>query len=415
MLPHALIRAISRSSHLARPLAVLTLAALVSSACDKVPLVAPAGTVITLVPATNVLPINGNTDIVAVLIENGSTSTGTGTGASTASAGTPVHNGTVVTFTTSLGRIEPAEARTHNGRVTVKLTADGRSGRAVVTAFSGGAKQTVEVVIGAAAAERVLVTATPTLLPSIGGTSTVTARVEDASGNPLAGVPVAFTTSAGTLSAVSALTGDGGAATVTLSTTTAAKVTATAGGKAGTVDLTLRTAATINLTTPAQAITVGAPVFFTIEPGAGATLRDVVLNFGDGRVESIGTLSSSTVRSHFFESEGIFVVRVTAADVDGAPLSDSGSVAVTGFTFNLSVSPAGAQSLGTVLTFSLTGLPAGVPISRVEWDFGNGVTRTSQGTSTTYEFPARGTWTVRATLVPEYGPSRSVTVVVSVT
>jgi hypothetical protein len=59
---------------------LLTLAGVGSAACDKVPLVAPAGTVITLVSSTNVLPINGSTDLVAVLIESGTASTGTGTG-----------------------------------------------------------------------------------------------------------------------------------------------------------------------------------------------------------------------------------------------------------------------------------------------------------------------------------------------
>ena len=54
-------------------LGLLTLAPLVLVACDKVPLLAPAGTVITLVSTSNTLPINGSTDVVAVLIENGST------------------------------------------------------------------------------------------------------------------------------------------------------------------------------------------------------------------------------------------------------------------------------------------------------------------------------------------------------
>src|SRR5260221_4426796 len=74
-------------------------------ACNKVPLTAPSGTVITLISSTNVLPVNGSTDITAVLIESGSTTTSTAT-TGVAGAGTPVHNGTLVTFTTSLGKIE---------------------------------------------------------------------------------------------------------------------------------------------------------------------------------------------------------------------------------------------------------------------------------------------------------------------
>src|SRR5262245_47156670 len=93
-----------------------------SSACDKVPLLAPTGTVITLFPAATTVPIDGQVEIVATVIENGTTATppsGGGTGGGGASggsgftsssntgAGTPVQNGTVVTFTTTLGRIEP--------------------------------------------------------------------------------------------------------------------------------------------------------------------------------------------------------------------------------------------------------------------------------------------------------------------
>src|ERR1051326_4626781 len=103
---------------------------LVPAACTKMPLVAPSGTVITLISTTNSLPVNGSADIIAVLIENGSTSTTTTTppttpGGTTTStptgttgAGNPVHNGTVVSFTTTLGRVEPAEAKTTAGQVT---------------------------------------------------------------------------------------------------------------------------------------------------------------------------------------------------------------------------------------------------------------------------------------------------------
>jgi len=395
---------------------LLTMAGVGLAACDKVPLVAPAGTVITLVSSTNVLPINGSTDVIAVLIENGTTSsgTGTGTGTTTASSGTAVHNGTVVSFTTSLGKIEPAEARTTNGRVTVKLTADGRSGKATITAFSGSAKQTLEVVIGAAAAERVLVTASPTSVPAIGGTTAVQARVEDASGNPLLGVPVAFTTTAGTLSAVSALTNESGIATTSLSTNAPAKVTATAGGKAGTADITVRTAATVQLGLPTGSVTVGAPVTFTVTPAAGTTLSNVVVNFGDGSTQPLGTITSASSAAHYFEDEQIFLIRVTATDADGSPVTASGSIAVTGFNITATASNANGP-LGTMITFSVPGLPTNVPIDSIEWRFGNGTSRTTNSTSTTYEYPQRGAYTVIVTVHPVYGPSRTTTISVSVT
>lgn len=394
-------------------LGLLTIGGIASAACDKVPLVAPAGTVITLISTTNVLPINGSTDVIAVLIESGTTSTGTG-GATGGSAGTAVHNGTLVTFTTSLGRIEPAEARTTNGRVTVKLTADGRSGKAVITAFSGSATKTLEVTIGAAAAERVLVTANPTSLPSIGGTSTISARVEDASGNPLLGVPVAFTTTSGTLSPVSAVTNDAGLASTTLVTNAAATVTATAGGKAGTAALTLRSAATLTLGVPSGTTFVGAPVTVTVTPSSGAVISNVVVNFDDGNVANLGTISSVSSAANAYDSEGIFVVRATGRDADGAAVGASGSLAIIGFSITAAASPS-AGPLGTVTSFSVSGVPTTVPVHHVDWDFGNGQTRTTNSLTTSHEYTQRGKYVVRVTVHFSEGPPRSATIEVSIT
>lgn len=381
-----------------------------SASCEKMPLLAPAGTVITLVSAANFLPVNGSTDVVAVLIENGTTSTGTGPGATTgASAGTPVHNGTLVSFTTSLGRIEPAEARTTNGRVTVKLVADGRSGTATVTAYSGSARQTVEVVVGAAAAERVQVTATPTSVPAAGGTAAITARVEDASGNPIVGIPVAFTTTAGTLSAASAVTGDAGIAITSLSTTAAATVTASSGGKTGSAAITVRAPSQVTLTIPAGQLVVGAPVSFTVTPSAGATLSNVVVQFGDGRSQSLGTLTGPSSVAHVYGGEAIYLVRVTATDPDGSPVTASGSLAIIGFNITASASPS-TGPLGSVVSLAVLGVPANVSIDSVEWQFGNGITRTTNSTQTSYDYPQRGSYTVLVTVWPVVGPARTASV-----
>lgn len=395
-------------------LGLLTIGGIASAACDKVPLVAPAGTVITLVTTTNVLPLNGSTDVVAVLIENGTTSTGTGGATSAGSAGTAVHNGTLVTFTTSLGRIEPAEARTTNGRVTVKLIADGRSGKATVTAFSGSATKTIDITIGAAAAERVLVTANPTTLPSIGGTSTISARVEDTSGNPLLGVPVAFTTTAGTLTPVSAVTNEAGLASTSLSTTTAATVTATAGGKTGTAALTLRSAATLTLTVPTGTTFVGSPVAVTVAPSSGATISNVVVNFDDGNLVNLGTISSQSSAINSYDDEGVFVVRATGRDADGASVSAAGSLAVVGFAITASAFPS-VGPLGTVTSFTVSGVPTTVPVHHVDWDFGNGQKRTTNSLTTSHEYSQRGRYVVTVTVHFSEGPPRTATIEVSIT
>lgn len=391
---------------------LLTMAGVGLASCEKVPLVAPAGTVITLVSATNVLPINGSTDLVAVLIENGTTGTGTGTGATTASSGTAVHNGTVVSFTTSLGKIEPAEARTNNGRVTVKLTADGRSGRATITAFSGSAKQTLEVVIGAAAAERVALTASPTLLGANGGTSTISARVEDVNGNPLFGVPVVFTTTAGTLSSSSGLTNDAGVATTQLSTTAAATVTASAGGKTGTAAITLKARSGVTVSAP-TGVFVGAPATFQITVAAGSDFSNVSIQYGDGRSDDLGALSASTTKSYTYDDADTYTVRVVGIDRDGVISTHETSVAIASYSPSVTCSPS-SGALGFVTTCTVTGVPTTVEIDRYEWRFEDERTVSNGGPSQSHAFRARGERTVTVTIVPREGRSYTRSAIVQV-
>lgn len=400
------------TGRLGRAIGAASLVALVAMACDKVPLTAPAGTIITLVSSTNVLPINGSADVVAVLIENGTTGSGTG---ATGSAGTPVHNGTLVTFTTSLGRIEPAEAKTTNGRVTVTLKADGRSGTATITAFSGSASETLEVKIGAAAAERVSVVASPTSVPANGGTATITARVEDVSGNPLSGVPVTFSTTTGTLSTQSALTNETGFATTALSTTTAAKVTASSGGKSSTVDVTVRSRSTIAVTMPATSpLVAGAPASFTVTPGAGVAMRDVTIDFGDGESLDLGSISSPTTVVHFYTDDGIFQVEVRGEDVDGGVAIAGGSVAVVPLSFSVTTSDT-SQPVDTIFTFTVTELPATVPIDRIIWNFGDGQVQTTTSKTITHAYQIAGLKTITVTVYPLHGDPKSATLQVVVT
>src|SRR5918994_95000 len=196
-----------------------------ASACDKMPLLAPGGTVITIFPASTTVSLNGEIEIVATVIENGTTSTppttptpptngggttnppATPTTTATSGAGTPVQNGTLVSFTTTIGRVEPREARTQNGEVRVRFVAGGQSGTAIITAYSGGASGRLENFRGGtAAAQRVVVTATPQTLGPAGGTTEVQARVEDTTGQGLAGVPVHFTADTGQLNPSTATT-----------------------------------------------------------------------------------------------------------------------------------------------------------------------------------------------------------------
>src|SRR5687767_12978805 len=209
-------------------------------ACDRVPLISPTGSTISLSADRTVLPLNGQTTVRAVVTE---------------SAGTPVHNGTMVTFNPSIGRTEPVEAQTVNGIATVNFLAGTVSGTGFIHAFSGGARTGsgntssggIEVRIGAAAAGGISVSATHSSISQSGGTVTISALVMDPSNNPLPGVSVLFTATAGTLSATTALSDANGIARTQLSTTQTTTVTATAGTARGEVQVLASTAPAITL------------------------------------------------------------------------------------------------------------------------------------------------------------------------
>jgi PKD domain len=222
---------------------LVVLSALAAAACEKSPLLAPTGSSITLTSATTALPANGSATIMAQVLE---------------AAGTPPHSGTRVSFTTTLGTIDPPESSTDSsGRATVTFRANGASGIAIISANSGGAStsatggtgnsggsngsngggttttptgdRSLRIAVGTAAVGRVLATANPAVLPTTGGVATIVANVVDINGNALSAAAVTFTTTAGTLSAASVNTDASGNASVSLTTSQTATVTATVG------------------------------------------------------------------------------------------------------------------------------------------------------------------------------------------
>src|SRR5262245_10242219 len=197
--------------------------ALFALSCERVPLLAPAGSVITLTAAETLLPANGTTQLLVQVVE---------------ASGTPPHSGTHITFTTNLGSVRPPEVETDvQGRAVAIFNAGGSNGTATITASSGGASASgvnaVRIAIGAAAVGRVTIDANPGTISANGGSSTITSFVFDSNGNPLAGVSVTFTTDAGTVSPSVVSADSSGRSQSTLTTNRTARVTASAGNLGG--------------------------------------------------------------------------------------------------------------------------------------------------------------------------------------
>ena len=174
-----------------------------ASACDKVPLLAPQASTITVSSNSSVVQANGTAEIRATVLEP---------------SGTAVQNGTTVTFTTTLGALSPAEARTTqwcgDGAVRREWSIRNRRSegplrwRSISDAELPVGRRGKPPQCGVQVRQ----------LSSAGGTSTITATVVDASSNPLRGVSVTFATNAGTLTSTVVNTDASGTATTALST-----------------------------------------------------------------------------------------------------------------------------------------------------------------------------------------------------
>lgn len=386
-----------------------------TAACDKVPLTAPTESTITLFSNTTIVPVNGAADITATVVESG---------------GTLVQNGTLVTFTTTIGQIDPGEARTRDGKVTVRLLAGGRSGRAVVRAFSGGITSgDLTVDIGGAAAGRISLTANPTVVPASGGTSSLLAVVFDTDGNRLPGVPVSFTTTAGSIASAVVTSNAAGEAATTITTNRDADVTASAGGASGGTGgsggggngdgngnggggtASAAVTATVKITAaagPAVSITAAGtpsadtPTVFSITatPVAPASIRTITVDFGDGSTPQ--TIGNTTSVAHTYRSSGTFTVTATAEDTNGSRGTGSTIIVVAPsapILVTLTATP-GTTTVGQIVTFraDLTQNPNNVLVESVSWDFGDGNVRPGTGLTTTHSYGASNVYLARVTV-----------------
>ena len=357
------------------------LTALVAVVCDKMPLLAPTEATITLSTTGLVLPVDGSADIIATVSEQ---------------SGTPVHNGTVVTFTSTLGTIEPREGRTNGGKVTVALYTGSRSGTATVSAVSGSARaEDLTIEIGAQVIGTILLTVSPGPIPSTGGTVQLVATVHDTSGNLMPGVPVTFTADAGTLGSSTVITDANGEAQTTLTTDRETAVTANAGGLSASATVGSSTPLNVNLTADQRPATVDEAVVFTATvTGSDTPIASYVWDFGEGTKL---TTSGNEV-THVYSEADTVVVKVSVINTDGI----SGStqirlvVAELQVEISLEVSPPN-PSVGQPVTFTATVTPPTVVVQRYDWLFGDGNSLDNGGRTTIHSYGSTGAFTVRVT------------------
>jgi hypothetical protein len=436
----------------ASPLAAVAVASLsiLAAACQKVPLLAPSGSTITLTVAATALPVNGTAQVVAQVIE---------------ASGTPPHSGTEITFTTSLGTIEPAVSTTDNsGRAVVTFKAGSANGTATITAISGGASvsaaNAVKIAIGSAAVGRVNVSASPATIPAIGGSSTIIANVVDINGNPLTSTLVNFSTTAGSLSSTAVNTDQNGVAQTQLTTSLQATITASVGGQgstgggagagngagagagggaatptppantsgqaSGTVTVNVTAAPTLVITPPTTAPSAGLPAIFSFVITAaaqnGSAVRDVTVSWGDGDVQDLGAISGTQPESHVYTASRTYLVSATLTDASGNTTTSSTSVSVIPVprpSINIQATPGQTGTFTATFTITIT-VPQGIAVQDVTIKFGDGLSQDVGGaptgtiTGVTHQYPAAGVRNVEVDVLDSAGQVTVATVQVTV-
>jgi hypothetical protein len=322
--------------------AALALITLVGAACDKVPLMAPTNSTVTVSASARTLPTGGSTEVSAFVAE---------------SAGTPVQNGTTVRFTTNLGRVDPVEAQTRNGMAITTFFAGDVSGVADIKATSGsigsasGANATttnaIQVVVGAAAVDAVTLRASSGSVPATGGTVELIATVTGTGGSvnttavtggPLSGIPVTFTTSEGTLSSTRVISDTDGQARTQLTTDRTANVTATAGTKTSNqITITRRDpvpSPTVTFTSTGAAPSLAAQLWtfaatVTGLPADGSvTAREFTWDFGD---DTVLTTNSPTASHVYNVPRKVYTVTLRVVLSNGQSITAVNQIITGGF------------------------------------------------------------------------------------
>ena len=382
------------------------LVSLAGISCDRVPLLAPTNSTVSISAQTHVVPVGGTTEVSAMVIE---------------SSGTPVQNGTTVRFTTTLGRVDPVEAQTKNGLAVTTFYAGNDSGIAEVRATSGGSgggttttptgsgtgtstttttssTNVVQISVGAAAVDTVTVRVNPAVVSANGGTVTVSALVVGQNGRLLEGIRVSFTASHGTLSSTTALTDGNGEARVTLTTNADTNVTATAGSKTSeAAKVTALPGPSVTLTCTAgsaacTSVPQGQAVTFTAQKAQGSSaLTSSTLDFGDGsNTVSLGNLSSASTVPHAYNQPGTYTARLTATDVNGESTSATQVVLVAAATITLSLQNTSG------LTVNATATVVGGTVTQYAWTF-EGAPEITTTNTRSHTYATNGTKTVSVT------------------
>jgi hypothetical protein len=281
-------------------------------------LVAPSGAVITVSAPLGFVPINQATTLsVSVKGLNGS----------------PVEDGTEVTLSVTLGQLDQRKLKTKAGLATTRYQAGSSVGVDTVTAISGEVRAEFPLAVGSAAVSRIQLVATPAVLPPGGGEAELVATALAPNGEGVAGVPVTFQTSAGTIKPSEAVITDGsGRARAQLTTTAPAAVRAQAlDFRSDEVGLQIRAPVHLDIAAAPAQPAVGQPVTFTVVASAGGqpVAGGLRIEFGDGQNSDLGVVAGRGTATHTYQQPGGYNVTARFAELTGTETRETIRVEVS--------------------------------------------------------------------------------------
>jgi len=334
----------------------------------------PATVTLTVVPTT--IPVGGADSLLtAVIVDR---------------YGNPVDDGTVVTFTSTLGSVDgstSASRTTVGGIATATLTSSAASGVATVTAETEGGSDTATVTFAPGASFTVTLTAHPTMLPINGATAWLTATVTDEFSNPVAdGTIITFTADLGTLNPgnttslpIPTVSGIALATFATEAVTGTATITATAGTRWDIAEIIIYAPVSANFTAnPTEGV---GPLAVTFTNQSTGDYTAQTWNFGDG-----GT-SVAQHPVYTYTTAGVFTVTLAVSGPGGSDtFTRTSYIAVTEPSIPapevdfVGAPRSGDAPLAVQFTSTVTNA-----VTSYAWTFGDGGIATTANPTYTYQ------------------------------
>jgi len=141
----------------------------------------------------------------------------------------------------------------------------------------------------------------------------------------------------------------------------------------------------------------------------GSAVRDVVVNWGDGRTQNLGAVTGNATVSHVYTSEGTFTVSATVIDASGNSSTVSTAVTIIPVprpTVIVTPNPQTQRVNGSItFTIQVTAAP-GIGIQNTTIDFGDGTTQALGGASSasvTHQYLTVGPKNVRVLVLDTTG------------